>query len=48
MTIQYGGFIGYVISVIYAFKFWGIWYGFLNILVPFSFLWDLAIFIGTN
>lgn len=33
-------------SIIYAFIFWGFWWGILNIFFPFSPIYDLVLKIG--
>lgn len=41
-------FIAYIINVVYAFMHVNVVVGFLNILVPYALIWDIAMFIGTH
>jgi hypothetical protein len=41
-------FIGYIVNVVYAFMHVGVVVGFINILVPYALMWDIAMFIGTH
>ena len=36
----------YLFAVIYAFMYWGIGWGIINIFIPFAPIWDLARRIG--
>ncbi len=40
------GTIYWLFAIIYAFIYWGFWWGVLNILIPFAPIWDLVKYIG--
>lgn len=42
------GFAYWLYCVIYAFMYWGIGWGILNIFVPFAPVWDLVKFLVTK
>lgn len=35
-----------IYAAIYAFMYWGFWWGILNLLIPIAPIWDLAMKIG--
>jgi len=42
MEVGYISFIFYIINAIYAFTYHGVLIGFINILVPYAFIWDFV------